>query len=320
MSSLLTVTGSFALVWLSTWLLCSLTLTVLYPLLRRHLLRLHPADGSALLLLLLAFPVLLSLVSTLLLFTPGLETSLVSDHCHGNCQAHIPLVNSAGLAGTGLVLLAVLVLILGSRLLFHVRVGRRLMAQLATLARPGQHYWLLDDDDPLVFTLGWWRNRIYLTRGLLRRCSQADIAIVLAHEKEHVRRLDNLRLLLARLFLLVVPRGLAGTLFADLHALTESACDLAAAEQSDPLDVAGTLLKVQRLVPSRITYHEASITSAFTGAEIERRVQALLDYHAGVPNLLHGVRLCALALLVCSVLLVDPLHHSVELLLHLAGN
>ncbi len=319
MSNLQMVTGSFALVWLSSWLVCSLVLAITYPLLRRRLLRLHPADASFLLLLLLAFPVLLSLVSTVLLFTPGLEASLVSDHCHANCQVHVPLVDSTLLAGAGLGLLTAVVLLLLGKLLFQINVGRRLMNQLKTLSSPHRQFWLIEDDRHLVFTLGWWQNRIFLTRGLLHQCSEPEISIVLAHEHEHARRRDNVRLLLARLFLLVLPSGLAGKLYADLRTLTESACDLVAAGRSGHLEVASLLLKVQRLVPAQVYYRDANITSAFTGAEVETRIKALLGYHAETPQRLRGVHLCILILLVCSVLLVDPLHHGVETVLQLAG-
>jgi len=319
MIELLTPMGSFALVWLGTWLVCSLMLAAGYPLLRGRLQRLHPADASALLLLLLAFPMLVSLISTVLLFIPGLESGLVTEHCHADCQAHVPLVSQPWVASLGLVSLFALLSLLIARLWFHVNVGQRLMRQLGTLATTREHYALIDDAEPLVFTLGWWRNRIFLTSGLLRQCSEADIAIVLAHERAHVERRDNVRLLLARLFLLVLPRGLAARLFDDLHGYTESACDLAAADQAGHLDVASTLLKVQRLVPRQTTFRNALITSAFTGAEVERRVLALLAYHGEAPAQVHGARIGAVTLLLCSVLLVDPLHHGVELVLQLAG-
>jgi Zn-dependent protease with chaperone function len=252
----------------------------------------------------------------MLLFTPGLEASLVAEHCHTNCQAHAPLVESPWLAGIGLAVLAAVLLLLAARFRFHVSVGHRLAGQLKAMGRPGKHYWLIDDENPLVFTLGWWKNHIFLTSGLLNRCSETDVTIILAHEREHVRRLDNARLLLARLFLLVLPPGLGKKLYADLHVFTESACDLAAAGGSDNLAVATTLLKVQRLAPSQFDYYGATVSSAFTGAEIERRIRILLSPAARSAP--HSSVLCALGLLVCSVLLVDPLHHGVELFFHLA--
>lgn len=320
MTELLMFAGTFAMVWLITWLVCSLVLLLCYPVFGQSLQRLHPAEASSLLLLVLAFPVLLSLVSTLLLFMPGLEGRLVSEHCHLNCQAHVPMIHSVGLATMGLFFLSAVLALLGTKLIFHLNMGRRLMSRLQTLASQKENYWLLEDDRPLVFILGWWRNRIFLTRGLLQHCTQTNLEIILAHEREHARRLDNVRLLLARLFLLVLPPGLARKLYADLHVFTESACDLVAAAGSSHLDVASTLLKVQRLAPSQFSYCDAPVASAFSGAEIEQRIKILLAQGSVVSTRQPiGARLCAVALLVCSVLLVDPLHHSVEMLLQLAG-
>lgn len=319
MTELLTFAGSFATVWLITWLACCLVLTLVHGLVRRQLRRLHPADATSVLLLLLAFPILLSLAVTTLLFTPAMEAGLVSAHCHENCLAHAPTVHSVRLAGLGLVFLTAVILLLGTKLIFHLNVARRLMRQLRVLAEPVDNYWVLEDDRPLVFTLGWWRNRIFLTSGLLRHCNETELAIILTHENAHARRLDNVRLLLARLFLLVLPPAMAKKLYADLHVLTEAACDLVAAGKSSKLDVASTLLKVQRLTPRQFGYGDALVTSAFTGAETEQRIRMLLDNRtAAEARRPTGTAWCALGLLVCSVLLVDPLHHGVELLLQFA--
>lgn len=316
MSQVLTLTGSFATVWLATWLLCCLLLLAVYPLLRRRLLAAHPALASNLLLLLLAFPFILSLLSTLLLFSPALENNLVSEHCHENCQAHVPLVEIPGLAELGLLMIAVIMALLLGKLIYNLRTARRLMAQLSACATRSGEFELLADDTPFVFTLGWWRNRIFMTRGLLERCNDDDVAIILAHENAHARRKDNLRLLSARLFLLVLPGFVAQRFYEDLHKTTESACDFEAAKSHSGVDVADALLKIHKLVPSHAAYGDATISSAFTGAEVEYRIRALLDDRRLGRLQRYFAQACALALLVLSTLLVDPLHHSVELLLH----
>ena len=56
-----------------------------------------------------------------------------------------------------------------------------------------------------AFTTGWWRPRVYVARDLTERLSPDELAAVLAHEAEHVRRRDPLRLF--------VLRFLAGVLF-----------------------------------------------------------------------------------------------------------
>ncbi|MGQ9425410.1 M48 family metalloprotease [Gilvimarinus sp. F26214L] len=65
---------------------------------------------------------------------------------------------------------------------------------------------LLYQDEPLVFTLGWWRARIYVSRGLVSSCRKTELDIVFAHEGGHERRRDNRRMVAAQLGLL--PLGL----------------------------------------------------------------------------------------------------------------
>jgi beta-lactamase regulating signal transducer with metallopeptidase domain len=311
MTDSLEVLGSFATVWIVLWFACAGILSLAYPLLRQSLLRWHPAIAGNLLMLLLAFPFLLSLSSTLLLFTAAFD-SLVSVHCHENCAAHMPIIATPGLAPLGLLLVTAILLRLAHRLWVNLRLSRRLKCQLEKMADHKAHYELLDTDKPVVFTLGWWRNQIYVTRGLQQACSEQDLAVILAHENAHSRRCDNIRLLIAMLFTLVLPRKMARLLHDDLHLMVESACDFEAAKQFGDLDVAETLLKIQKLSPLQWQIGSQVILSAFTGAEIELRIKALI--HGRQKSLWQqtGFQAAVLALIMASFLLVDPLHHGIE--------
>ena len=315
MNETLQLIGSFATVWLLTWLLCLMALAGACALLRNSLRRWHPALAANLLLILLAFPFLLSLTTTALLFLPGTEAALVSAHCHDDCQAHAPLIGIPWLAEIGLLLILLITLNMARHLIGNLRAASRLRAQLALVEQSGDGYRLLDDPQPFVFTLGWWRNLIYITRGLLEECSAEELAIILAHEQAHVRRRDNVRLLLARLFLLPLPRPLRKRLFADLHLLIESACDFDAARLHGSTEVAAALLHVQKLVPARRQIQTYSIASAFTGAEVAQRIHALLEAPSASRWQQVGLQLSVLTLILMSFGLVDPLHHGIELLI-----
>lgn len=315
MSGLPQLIGSFATIWLLTWLLCLVALAGVYSLLRDRLRRWHPALGSNLLLIFFACPFLLSLITTVLLFLPGIDAALVSAHCHDNCQAHAPLIGIPWLAEIGLLLILLITFAMVRHLLSNLRAAGRLRTQLALVAEPANGYYLLNDSQPFVFTLGWWRNQIYITRGLLRECQERELDIILAHEQAHARRRDNVRLLLARLFLLPLPRPLRVRLFADLHLLIESACDFVAAAAHGSTEVAAALLHVQKLVPTQHRLHQQSIASAFTGAEVELRIRALLEAPRASRWQLIGLQLSVLTLVLISLGLVDPLHHGIELLI-----
>ncbi len=316
MTNLLEVLGSFAMVWIVLWFACAAVLAMLYPLFRQQILRWHPALASNLLLLFLAFPFLLGFSSTLLLFTPSFP-SLVSVHCHEDCAAHMPIIATPGLAPLGLLLIAAFTALLLYRLVYNLQTSKRLRKQLEKMSAPHDGYQLLDATQPVVFTLGWWRNQIYVTRGLRDRCSRQDMAVILAHETAHSRRHDNLRLLIANLFTLVLPRKLSHKLLEDLHLMIESACDFSAAEQFGDLDVAETLLRVQKLSPAHWNIESQVVLSHFTGAEIEQRIMALVQGRSTTLLQHAGLQLSLLLLVAASFSLVEPLHHSVEILLGL---
>jgi hypothetical protein len=55
--------------------------------------------------------------------------------------------------------------------------------------------------------------------------------------------------------------------------------------------------------------------SSFTGSEVEGRVMLLLEGNTGARPIKFRPLLFALLLIAISVLLVDPLHHTIEWLL-----
>ncbi|MBI2407590.1 MAG: M56 family metallopeptidase [Gemmatimonadetes bacterium] len=95
-----------------------------------------------------------------------------------------------------------------------------------------------------AFTTGWWRPRVYVAGDLSQRLSPDELAAVLAHEAEHVRRRDPLRLFALRslagvLFWLPAMRRLAE----DLADEAEITADDAAAERF-ALPLASAILRL----------------------------------------------------------------------------
>lgn len=317
MINLLILAGSFATFWLTIWFASSLLLLFIYPVVRRLLFSWHPKVASRLHLLLLSFPFLLSLSTTIMLFVPVLENRLVSAHCHANCASHIPLIHSPLISGFGLALSAIILVAVIYKLILNITTVKRLMSQLTHLGTECDHWVELPDSQSIVFTLGWWQNRVFITEGLLRQCSDNDIDIILRHENAHMARHDNLRLLLARMFLFVLPEKLNEQLYADLHFLTESACDYAAAEEYGTLNVADALLRIQKLVPKQFDYRNQQFLSAFTGSEVELRIRSLASGANQFKDIQFGQTAFVLILILASFALVDPMHHGIEWLLEL---
>lgn len=301
--------GTLCLIWLVLWLVLTLLLRGVYPLLRPVLFRLHPAHGSQMLLLLWSAPLILSLITTLLLLSPAFDEVLIGAHCHGECAPHVPSTSTSTLAWGGFALAVLATLSLTAHFAIGLWRGVRMGRQFAALSSRQPGYRLLDAIEPAVFTLGWWRPRVYVSRGLLANCSNEELAVILAHEQAHRRRRDNLRLLLGRVCTLVLPSVWRRPVVHDLHLLCEQSCDFAAAKRYGSLSVAQTLVQVGRVLRRSMAPLQGI---SFDGSDLQHRVHALLREDS--RRLLTRWQIAILAVAACLAVLlaVEPLHHGAE--------
>ena len=309
MSEWLLTSGSLAAVWLTVWFVLACLLMALHRLLRPVLHGLHPASASAVLLMLCLAPLLMSLGGAALLYLSGSDGLLVDAHCHDDCAAHVPLVSSVSVAAAGLGTAFTILVLLFGKALRHARSVSQLGRQLECLAEGRRGYRLLQFRQPMVFTLGWMRPRVYVSRGLLSQCDARELGVILSHERAHRRRLDNLRLLTGRLLCVILPGWLKQGLLDDLELFSEQACDFAAARRYGAVPVARTLVHMKRLLQRMPA---TAGVQAFTGSEVEMRVHALLGRDRRL--LLGRMQLLGLLGLVILVVLagVEPLHHATE--------
>jgi len=140
---------------------------------------------------------------------------------------------------------------------------------------------------PIVAVVGVIRPRLVIDVQVLRACSDEELAAILAHERGHVRRWDNLR----RAAFAAVPGPWFST---DLpqawrEATEEAADDLAAGTGLDTrFHLAAALLRVSRLAPPRVDdvrwQAQLPASALYRGENIERRVRRLMDSPA-TPDL-----------------------------------
>jgi Zn-dependent protease with chaperone function len=142
-----------------------------------------------------------------------------------------PAANLAAAIVVGLALLGLAVI--GTMVAGAVRevvIDRRLRRWLAAHAR--RHHrdaLVIDDDRPRAFCAGLLRPRVYVSTGALALLDEAALGAVLAHEQQHARRRDPLRLACGRVMaraLFYVP-GLE-----ELHRRQQALAELSADERA----------------------------------------------------------------------------------------
>ena len=140
---------------------------------------------------------------------------------------------------------------------------------------------------PIVAVIGVWRPRLLVARAVLAACSADEIRAIVAHERGHADRRDNL----FRLLLAVTPDVLSWMPFASRfaaawHDAAEDDADDGAAALGDRgrLLLAEALIRVARLRPAGLTSPAILPASAlYRGESIERRVRRLVAPPAAPP-------------------------------------
>ena len=158
-----------------------------------------------------------------------------------------------------------------------------------------------------AFAAGFFRPRIYLSAALQDDLSPSELRALFRHEAWHVLRRDPLRFtalrFVARMFFwLPIVRLLAD----DAVEEAELLADDYAAEEADPLSVAGAVVKVARRAGTAF----ASVAGARGLRPIERRVRRLLGEKPTPPSVLprrEGFMSVAAALALWAVLAWTPL-------------
>lgn len=305
---MLTLLSSVVLSIFVLWLFFGALQALIYRLLQPSLLSIDPAQASRCLLVWLALPLVAALLASYVLYSPDLAQWLVAGHCHtSQCQSHGP---QSALAVLPAALLAAWTFYSVVYCLYRQWLpARRLCAQLTMMGVEQGGYITLDDDQPIAFTLGWLRPRIFISRGMQNACSATEIDCILHHEAAHRERRDNLRLLASRVLTAPLPQCWTQRALDDLKLCCEQACDSRAARLLSRESVAAALIAVTRL------QQDASPVGslAFSGNHTRQRILALLeDPQTTMAN--EKLFVAAAVTLLIILVIINPLHRAVELL------
>jgi Zn-dependent protease with chaperone function len=235
----------------------------------------------------------------------------------------------AVLSGLALVpgFLIVAALARGVRVMLHAwTIRRRWFATAKPVRLSGCELpaWTIESAFPVVAVIGLLRPRLIIARSVLSSCPPDELRAILAHEQAHVTRRDNW----VRLLLTVLPDALSWLpvsrrLTASWNAAAEDAADDGVGTGgAGRLALAQALVRVARMAPSTRSLDPTPLpaTALFRGDDIARRVHRLAAPIApALPRRIHpGVRATvAGAALAVSVLLMQPLHQTLEALVTL---
>jgi Zn-dependent protease with chaperone function len=163
---------------------------------------------------------------------------------------------------------------------------------------------LFEDRLPLAFTGGFLKPRIFLSTKLVDILDERELRAVILHESHHQKSKDPLKGLVVSfisdfLFFLPVSRFLHKA----YHLTSEMTADAySVSSQADPLDLAGSLLKVQKL--------NGPAASWFFDPTTER-AKHLLGQPARIPLPLKKAFLTIILLAISAFIALVPVKKSV---------
>jgi len=321
----------FILAWVLFLALGSIASGVFYRFGRARVGRLEPRVRHRALVLFAAAPVAIACVLLLAVtipaliafIEPGLDHCLTHDDVHAHlCFQHLP---PHGLH-LGVMLGLVAFFAYGGLRATTAALGaRRALGLIRTLIRTsGGHIsggmTVLATPAPICVTTGLWRPQVVISRGLLDHLDPAELQVLLAHERAHVRRRDPLVATLVRAFAFTHFAPVRAWLIRELDIAAEQACDAEAAHiTGDRCAVAAAIISVERLSDGAPHGYIAPYALGFGDSAVERRVHALLSE----PTVFESTRLMAIMstiALAATLLFADELHHLTETVLSLMAH
>ena len=217
-------------VFLVATVISSLLSCLFYPPFRRAIARFRPGTRSLTTWFFALIAPAVGLLTVLLYLTPAHAQPVILQHCHDEvCGSHAPVIAADSLGGIGLLASTTVLALLFTAALGRVVVsGRRRLAVLFALSRPLSQHLVADSDRLFALCCGLVRQRIVVSSALIERLSAAELDVVLAHERAHQARFDNLRHLSARWATCLWPAARADRIRRDLAEDAERACDAVA--------------------------------------------------------------------------------------------
>ncbi|QPL50228.1 M56 family metallopeptidase [Alteromonas sp. B31-7] len=222
------MTNTSFLAHLASWLLLSLLLSWCvagcWRVARPQRVSFLPDVQVKLLFTLVWLPFICAAFSLIINELPPINRYLVGEHCHeSHCGPHDLYIPTSSTLGAGVLafaigLLCVTIVMMARQLYLNKRFHQLLQLASASSranvcnsasgpqADMNQIYQRVDSQVPSAWCAGLLRPQIYVSQGLVEKLSENQLNLVLLHEFNHVRQLDNIKLLCVRYFMLLWPK------------------------------------------------------------------------------------------------------------------
>jgi hypothetical protein len=269
-------------------------------------------------------PLLVASAVVVLLNRPSLAGLLVPEHCHGMaCGDHVPALQDGSRASGALAAFGGLTLLAGisglAALALHALGRLRLVRRLTRLTESAGPYRVVDSPGTIACCIGLWRPQILVSQGVLDILEADELAAVLAHERAHAVRRDNLQRFILHAATRFWPARIRERIRAQHAVDAEQACDRMAERVTGSRDAVASAIRILAaalpgLQPGRGLAFGSSSPSARLDALQQPRSSGRQTTHAMV-----GVMVLVLGGFVLTGVLTGFSHWFMEWLVALGG-
>ncbi len=181
----------------------------------------------------------------------------------------------------------------------------------------GESVYRIESDMPSAFTLGLLRPKVIVSSSLIDSLTREELSVVQRHELAHQQHRDPLRLWLFNLVACVFTPKVRTHLHKAMELTIEQLADARVAQAAtDPVLIAQTLVKVNRLTARFLAQRSTVALCHFGASAIEQRIEQLMSAKPGRAFPLLAFLICVGLLLTLTLGSADALHHTIENLLH----
>ncbi|MDP4639658.1 MAG: M56 family metallopeptidase [Pseudomonadales bacterium] len=176
----------------------------------------------------------------------------------------------------------------------------------------GRDIIVLESRTPAAFAAGLLNPRCYVTTGLIAQVSEAELDIIVAHERAHIKHKDIQKKLLFALLAALYPKPITQRLNRLFSLATEQLADAHVSRCYSVFDIAQTLVNAAKIMRFSVGNGSAASINHFIAGDVDVRVRALVT-----PQKFRSFpwAYCLLIMMLTTTLSfagIDTLHHLIE--------